>query len=537
MSRIYPLSIQVANQIAAGEVIERPASVVKELLENAMDSGADHISIDLGFGGLNHIKISDNGQGIVADDLLLAIAPHATSKLVKLEDLASLTSMGFRGEALASIASVCRLTLHSKPQDQTHGMILYADEAGVRMEACPRSTGTTVEVRDLFYNAPVRKGFLKSEKREYQAIEALVKRFALSALHVRLSLRHQGQLLLQLPAASCERTRLARIRTIFGKAFTDAALRVELSRSGMRLEGWISGAAHQRSTNDRQWIFLNGRMIKDQLIQHAVIQAYQEVLFPGRYPSCILYFTIPPQEVDVNVHPSKYEVRFLQSRLVHDFILLALENQLKDAVVPSKTSTDYERRSIQSVWQAPLREERHEPRPLCGDPPFFALNARFAVATLADQSIYLLDLVTLFEQYTRHTLENQPFPWPSRPLLVPVHYTLDHMAAFVTLLDQLGVRCALQTNGSWLILSIPLALPHLDLDAFLLTLSTTDAKEASVMNALIHSQVLDIRQWDGATQAEIIAFVQAHRATHASVQSACVVLDEARCHAMVHERS
>ncbi len=318
--RIKSLSSAVANQIAAGEVIENPASVVKELLENALDAGATAITIDIGFGGLNQIKISDNGTGIVAEDLPLAIAPHATSKLTQLADLSTLTSMGFRGEALASIASISRITISSKPAQQDHAMMLHMDGEVVELSPCARSQGTTIDVRDLFYNAPVRRRFLKSERSEYLAIEHVVKRFALSAPEINLILKHNAKLMLELPAATHEQSLRVRIQRLLGKAFMDQAIHLDVERAGMHLTGWISGPAYQRSQNDKQWIYLNQRMVKDKLIQHAFKQAYENRLYPGRHPACLLYLSIPTADVDVNVHPTKHEVRFQQPRLVHDFI-------------------------------------------------------------------------------------------------------------------------------------------------------------------------------------------------------------------------
>ena len=238
--RIHRLSSTVANQIAAGEVIERPASVVKELLENALDAGATVVSVDLGFGGLNHIKVSDNGYGIYADDLPLAIAAHATSKISALNDLYHITTMGFRGEALASIASVARVSISSKPAEQSHGMMLSVEESEIQMQPTPRNQGTTIDVRDLFFNAPVRKTFLKSERLEYQAVEWVVKQFAMSAPKVALSLKHNGKQTLSLPAVTCEQSRLQRIKKLFGQAFLSDAVYLDETHEHFAIQGWIS---------------------------------------------------------------------------------------------------------------------------------------------------------------------------------------------------------------------------------------------------------------------------------------------------------
>lgn len=328
-ARIHQLPAFIANQIAAGEVIERPASVVKELLENALDAGADVISIEIGFGGLNQIKISDNGVGIVAADLPLAVAAHATSKIQNLNDLYSITSMGFRGEALASIASVSRLTLSSKPALQAHAMMLQINETGVCVSPCARNQGTTVDVQDLFINAPVRKKFLKTERTEFQAIEAVVKRFALSAPAIALTLKHNGKQTLALPAVTCEQSRMLRIKKLLGKGFIDEAVYLDVEHADIRLYGWISRSMYQRSQRDKQWVYLNRRMIKDKLLHHAILQAYQHILHPGRFPACLLYLNMPVSEVDVNVHPTKHEVRFQDPRKVHDFIISSITHVLE----------------------------------------------------------------------------------------------------------------------------------------------------------------------------------------------------------------
>lgn len=324
--RIHQLPSLIANQIAAGEVIERPASVVKELLENSLDAGSDAIMIEIGYGGLNQIKISDNGIGIVADDLPLAIAAHATSKISTLNDLYAIESMGFRGEALASIASVAKVTISSKPETQDTAMSLRVQGTEMSITPCARNQGTTIDVVDLFFNAPVRKRFLKGEKLEFQAIETVVKRFALSAPGIALTLKHNGKQILALPPAINEQTRLTRMTRIMGSKFMKNAIYLDVERGAMRLYGWISDTGFQRSQNDRQWVYINQRMVKDKLITHAIKQAYDDLLYPGRFPACVLYFSIEHGEVDVNVHPTKHEVRFQQPRLVHVFFYFTISN-------------------------------------------------------------------------------------------------------------------------------------------------------------------------------------------------------------------
>lgn len=353
--RIQHLSPQVANQIAAGEVIERPASVVKELLENALDAGAKHIHVEIGFGGLNLIRVSDNGIGIVADDLVLAIAPHATSKIKQLDDLSHIDSMGFRGEALASIASISRFTLSSKPSHQDNAMRLQSDEQGCRQSPCARSQGTTIEVLDLFYNTPVRKKFLKGERIEFQAIETVVKRFALGAPQVALSLKHNGKEVFVLPAANDPHNERLRIQKVFGKSFMDEAIEIDTHYGHLHLRGWLSSPVYQRSQRDRQWTYLNRRMIQDKLLYHAIQQAYQTVLHPGRYATCLLYLTLPVDSVDVNVHPTKHEVRFQSPRMVHDFVVSVLTEKL-DAYTQNSLVAASKTNAIDSLM--PIEQEK-----------------------------------------------------------------------------------------------------------------------------------------------------------------------------------
>ena len=252
--RIISLPLHVANQIAAGEVIESPASVVKELLENALDAKSTHITIDIGFGGLNHIIVSDNGVGIHPEDLPLVVAPHATSKLKTLDDLYALNTMGFRGEALASIASVSRVVLTSRCQGMTDAISLYVDEGRIKTVPAAREQGTTVEVRDLFHHIPVRKTFLKSEAIEYSSIEAVVKRFALAEPTIALKLIHHNQVKLYLPSATCDLTRQVRLKKLFGKTFFEHAIKVDASSQGLKLTGWVGHPKWARSQSDRQWI-------------------------------------------------------------------------------------------------------------------------------------------------------------------------------------------------------------------------------------------------------------------------------------------
>ena len=325
MARINRLSPELASQIAAGEVIERPVSVVKELLENAIDANATKIDIVILDAGFRSIKIEDNGDGIDESDLVLALEPHCTSKLFVIEDLYEIQSKGFRGEALASMASVAKIELCSRPKTQDYAMRIVSEQGTHQLMPSVRDFGTSIEVKELFYNVPVRKKFLKSHAYEWSAIESLVKRFAMSAPQVHFILKHDQELILELPIASTPQEHLARIKKIWGKSFEDA-ISIDIDRLGLKLCGWIGDLQNHRSQNDRLWVFLNQRIVQDKLILHALKQVYLPLLPPGRHPQCVLYLETPPGMVDINVHPAKQEVRFEQPRLIYDFIMSSLKN-------------------------------------------------------------------------------------------------------------------------------------------------------------------------------------------------------------------
>lgn len=330
--RIQPLNPQLINQIAAGEVIERPASVVKELVENCFDAGASRIELDIEQGGVRRIRVRDDGCGIHNEDLPLALSRHATSKIRTLEDLEGVRSMGFRGEALPSISSVARLTLTSRMKGADCAWQVRADgtESEFDCQPAPHPRGTTVEVRDLFYNTPARRKFLRSEKTEFSHIEAAVKRMALSRFDVAIDLRHNQREVLQLKPAVQPVEQERRVGLVYGAAFLDNALAVEFEASGMRLSGWVALPTFSRSQADRQFFYVNGRLVRDRLMTHAVRQAYHDVLIHGRQPVYVLYLQLDPGQVDVNAHPAKLEVRFRDSRSVHDFIFRAVHRSLSE---------------------------------------------------------------------------------------------------------------------------------------------------------------------------------------------------------------
>lgn len=334
MKRVALLSQRLANQIAAGEVVERPASVIKELLENSLDAGATRLDVEVENGGVKLMRVRDEGAGIPKDDLALALNRHATSKIFELNDLEELATLGFRGEALASISSVSRLAITSKSREENLESAWKVEAEGKDMAAklspAAHDYGTTVEVRDLFFNTPARKNFLKTEKAEFARIDEIVKRLALSRFDVQFNLTHNQRVIHKLLAAKTEQEKQRRVALVCGPEFIENAIFVDIEGPGLRLWGWVSLPTFSRSQTDLQYFYVNGRIIRDKLVTHAVRQAYSDVLFQGRHPAYALYLELAPSAVDVNVHPTKHEVRFRESRLVHDFLYRSLHKALAD---------------------------------------------------------------------------------------------------------------------------------------------------------------------------------------------------------------
>jgi DNA mismatch repair protein MutL len=333
VNRIKSLDARLANQIAAGEVVERPASVVKEALENSIDAGATRIEIDIDAGGSKLIRIRDNGAGIQSDDLSLALARHATSKILSIDDLEAVATLGFRGEALASIASVARLSLTSNSDtNPSDGMSATSEgrDMTVSLKPAPHPRGTSLEVRDLFYNTPARRKFLRTEKTEFGHIEEVVKRQALSRPDIAFQLRHNGRSILNLVACPEGQSVAHRVVGVCGQPFMEQAVSVERVAGDLALRGWVGLPTFSRSQTDLQYFFVNGRVIRDKLVAHAIKQAYRDVLFHGRHPAFVLFLDLDPARVDVNVHPTKHEVRFRDGREIHGFIFSTLNRALAD---------------------------------------------------------------------------------------------------------------------------------------------------------------------------------------------------------------
>lgn len=332
MSKIKLLSPRLANQIAAGEVVERPASVIKELVENSMDAGATRIDVDIEAGGVKLMRVRDNGGGIEQDDMALALSRHATSKIIELEDLEKVGTLGFRGEALASISSVSRLTMLSNTAEQGPGWKAQSEgrDMTVDVSPAPHPQGTTAEVRDLFFNTPARRKFLRTEKTEFGHLEEVIKRQSLSRFDVGFYLNHKGKAIHALKPCSSQLERERRVASVCGPAFMQHTLHIDTESAGLRLWGWVALPTFSRSQSDLQHFFVNGRVIRDKLVSHAVRQAYRDVLFHGRHPAFVLYLELDPSNVDVNVHPTKHEVRFRDGRTVHNFLFRSLHHLLAE---------------------------------------------------------------------------------------------------------------------------------------------------------------------------------------------------------------
>jgi DNA mismatch repair protein MutL len=348
------LPARLANQIAAGEVVERPASVVKELVENSIDAGATKIHIDIERGGHKLIRIRDNGHGIAKEQLTLALSRHATSKLKSLDDLECIASLGFRGEALASISSVSRLTLSSKPAGQETAWQAFAEgrDMAVKVQPTAHPDGTTIEVKDLFFNTPARRKFLRTEKTEFSHIDELLKRIALSRFDIALTLTHNKKVVRQYRARESAQG-VKRVAQVAGKEFEQSASFVESGTEGLKLYGWVLPIGN---TNSTQYSYVNGRMMRDKLVLHAIRQAFEEAAEEQSLPGFIVYIEIDPRQVDVNVHPAKHEVRFHQARLVHDFIVQAI----RQVVLPAEKIMPLNEASVELEDRAPSMQMQHQ---------------------------------------------------------------------------------------------------------------------------------------------------------------------------------
>ena len=504
---IKQLPPQLINQIAAGEVIERPASAVKELVENSLDAGATQIFIEIEEGGSRLIRVTDNGLGIAKVDLELALSRHATSKIGSLHDLESVLSFGFRGEALPSMSSVSRLTLTSRQESDNAGWSVKADGTEKELDPVPTAhpIGTCVELRDLFYNTPARRKFLKTEKTEFGHIETVLKRMALSRFDTGFSLRHNQRQIMDLKPALSNTEKSERVGLLCGDGFVHESLEVDVVNGDLGLQGWVGLPTYSRSQADMQFFYVNGRLIRDKLINHAVRLAYQDVLFHGRHPVYVLYLSIDPRLVDVNAHPAKLEVRFRESKAVHDFVYRRIKQLLTDVrpsdhhavktLTPTTPNTvpsysDMQQRQMpMSVSESPVHYAKgtsytapkmsmaapavdNRVQQAEGAPPLgYAIAHLHNTYILAEseQGLVLVDTHAAHERIVYEKMKKQydAGEIPSQPLLIPqkIHLSDEEVVAFEQYQDMLeGLALDLSLSGpnTLLVRAIPVLLAQDD---------------------------------------------------------------------------
>ncbi len=467
MVRIKQLPPDIANQIAAGEVVERPASVIKELVENAIDAKASHIHIDIVDGGSQLMRIRDNGRGIDKADLPLSVKAHATSKIETVEELMTVNSLGFRGEALASISAVSQFKITSKTATAEHAYALEMHGGlDLKIEEAAHPQGTSIEVRELFYNVPVRRKFLKSPRVEFSHIETVVKRIALSRFDIAFNLSHNGKMIYQFPICNSDSKKLERIARVFGKAFVASHLRVKNETAEMSLEGFVCDKDFMRSQNDLQYLYLNGRMIKDKLICHAIRKVYEPLLHPGRQACFLLYLNVARHLYDVNVHPAKHEVRFISPREVHDFIVASLNQVLMGDDEPLEAPKVAHRDVRPEATVFKPRTELYESLNVNAQ-DFISIGGDYGLLSL-DEKQCVFNYIKLYQQNLRARIEKALIQGdlPARPLLIPVQIEMD--AASLShypfdLLSRFGFNASAINEGRILVRSIPVMTPHCDI--------------------------------------------------------------------------
>jgi DNA mismatch repair protein MutL len=526
MSRIQLLPILLANQIAAGEVVERPASVVKELLENSLDAGATQLDIHLLEGGRKLIRIQDNGKGIHPEDLPLALARHATSKIHHPADLAQIGTLGFRGEALASIASIARVTITS--QHDTHDALSASAAQGrdmsITVQPASHPRGTTVEVADIFFNTPARRKFMKSDRTEFVHIEEMIKRMALVRPDVGFSLFHEAKLVKRYVRVAHDP--VLRIEQVLGKSFMQGASRVEDSISAFRLEGWLADLSTARSSNDMQFCYVNGRMVRDKMLSHAIRLAFEDKIYPGRFPAYLLHLSCDNSAVDVNVHPTKHEVRFREARTAHDFVFSALQKALNPIVAAPTVGVDQTcTQVIRPIARAVVETNQahtHSIRKIPGEPrdvpvPFeggrpvhrsgvVATHPLGRVLTVLDKRVIIMqqDSVLRAVNWIK-TLQNfLQAQWsyyltqtekPRVPLLSPIQLIHEQAESFVQKLNQLGFYAQIIGPKHLTIREIPRFLQGLPDESITPTLlqQSSDAIARSITQAWSAQQSLNFR--------------------------------------------
>ncbi len=560
--RIAVLPPQLANQIAAGEVVERPASIVKELIENALDAGATQIEIRIEQGGSTLIEVSDNGSGIHPDDLPLALLRHATSKIHSAEQLAAIETLGFRGEALASIAAISRLSLASSQRDDGIGLEVWLErDTAPQVKPIAQPRGTRVAVRDLFYNVPARRKFLKTVSTEFSHIEEVIRRVALFHFEVGFRLSHQNQVRLDLPIADEGRARLQRVKKILGHAFADSALWFEAETLTGTVAGWLGHPAQARGQADQQYLYVNGRVVRDRTVSHALRMAYDGVLHGQKHPSFLLFLTVAADQVDVNVHPTKHEVRFVAGREVHEFVRHHARQALAKLQQPaapvelatalattliatptqqdrlnlsvSDTATDLAHPTPAKPWSYPMQQRPVQPtadhvrsgvaaylsglRPpveldsLPDYPLGFALAQLHGVYILAQNQTGLI-MVDMHAAHERILLEQlkqswQQAAWHSQQLLVPLAVEVtprqaERIEPMQTVLAQLGLELDQASEQHALLRAVPALLAKGDLVTLIQAIlsSLPDTDDADVLTQA-RDRILSTMACHGAVRA------------------------------------
>lgn len=531
MQRIHALPLHLANQIAAGEVIERPASVVKELVENSLDAGANQIFIEIEGAGNKLIRVRDNGLGIHPEDLPLALSRHATSKLHSSEQLSHIASLGFRGEALPSISSVSRLTLTSRQADSDCAWQLAGDQNSVISPAA-HPQGTTLEIRDLFFNLPARRHFLRSNKTEQNHILTTLQRLALSQFTVGFQCQLSASSSLKLPAAVTLAQQQQRIAKICGKNFINNSLFIEQDYDDIKLKGWLGKADAHRPQTDVQYFFINGRVIRDRVITHAIRQAYSDKIPAGRQPAYVLYLTIPLDRVDINVHPTKHEVRFRDARLIHGLLTSALQEALsyqpfigpKSNPAPKNTrltSSDNDQPSLPAHiaehttnYELTTLRQSHSKEPITTTfgQAVTLIEQRYVVTRVSQGSL-LIDLQQAEQQLRRQQLQHaiNTNTLSTRPILVPINLSVESDLILLAmqhraLLESLGIQLQLQPQSSTLLIrGIPSLLAQTDLKILVQSLLTALSNNQTDKDSLViilqqQLPLIAISQLEQATQ-------------------------------------
>lgn len=493
--RIKLLESTVVNQIAAGEVVERPASVLKELLENSIDAGATNIEVILSHGGLAHIEVRDNGIGILQQDLPLALQQHATSKISAIDDLNYIFSLGFRGEALASINSVAKLTIISQANGQEHAWQLNDGE----MQPAARSIGTTVVVQDLFYNVPARRKFLRSDNTEYHYCEEVFRRIALSNFNVSFSLTHQNKTIKILPACNDISTNTKRMITLCGRQLLNSAIFMQNEQNGLRLYGWIGHPHAARSQEPHQYFFINRRTIKDRLIMHAIRKIYQPLCLDGKMPFYCLYLQLDPIALDVNVHPTKHEVRFRDSRIVHAFITESLSQALgTNTYINTGTNISSNHLVTTSNPNAPTNV------PLVPVTEYKLIARLYQHFMLVEyqQRLMLANVLALHKDNLLRSIDltiNSALPIP---YTIRVEHSANITPEFLTWATQLGFMLTLAGDNSVFLRQVPSALLNANFILPQLLRTLYESWQQKHSTAITYVQILNCIEWQNITDME-----------------------------------